>query len=59
MPLQVSTILLRADQRQATSDPPLPPITKEQILHSYLATLLEEEDYNLATMVNPRFYLYY
>ena len=59
MPLQVSTILLTADQRQAASDPPLPPITKEPILHGNLATLLKEEDYNLATMVNSRFYLHY
>ena len=31
MPLQASTILLWADQRQAASDRPLLPITQEQI----------------------------
>ena len=55
-PLQASTILLRVDQRRAVSDPPLPPITKDQILHGKLATLLKEGDYNLATMVNSRFF---
>ena len=52
MPLQVSTILLQADQRQAASNPPLPPITKEQIEQGELASLLLEEDYNLSTMVD-------
>ena len=59
MPLQASTILLRADQRQVASDPPLPPITKEQILHGELAFLLIEEDYNLATMVTVKLYTLY
>ena len=31
MPLQASTILLRADQRRAALDPPLPPISHEQV----------------------------
>ena len=44
MPLQVSTILLHADQRRAASDPPLLPITKEHIEHGELASLLIEED---------------
>ena len=58
-PLQASTILLRSDLRLATSDPPLPPINKEQILHGELALLLTEDDYNLATMVNLRLYTTY
>ena len=37
-------------------DPPLLPITKDQVLHGELATLLEEDDYNLATIVNSKFY---
>ena len=45
-------MLLRADQRQATSDPPLPPISKEQILHGELASMLTEDHYSLATMVH-------
>ena len=57
MPLQASTILLQADQRQAASNPPLPPITKEQILHGELASLVIEEDYNLATMVTVKLYI--
>ena len=56
MPLQASTILLWADQRQVASDPPLPPITKEQIEHGELASLLIEEDYNLSTMVPIKLY---
>ena len=59
MPLQASTILLRADQRQAASDPPLPPITKEQILHGKLASLLIEDDYNLAATVTVKLYIIY
>ena len=51
MPLQVSTILLQADQRQAASDPPLLPINKDQIKCRELALLLVEEDYNISTMV--------
>ena len=51
MPLQASTILLWADQRQVASDPPLPQITKEQIEWGELASLLIEEDYNHSTMV--------
>ena len=57
MPLQPSTILLRADQRQVASNPPLPPITKEQILCGELASLLTEEDYNLTTMVTIKLYI--
>ena len=37
-------------------NPPLPPITHEQILHGELASLLEEDDYNLTTMVNLKLY---
>ena len=55
--MKVSTILLTADQRQATSDPPLPPITKEQILHDELASLLIEKVYNLNTMVTVKLYI--
>ena len=51
MLLQVSTILLQADQRPVASDPPLPPITKVQIEQVKLASLLIEEDYNLSTVV--------
>ena len=62
MPLQASTILLRADQRRADQrgayqrraalDPPLPPISHDQVQCGKLASLLTEEDYNLSTMVN-------
>ena len=52
MPLQASTILLRADQRRAALDPPLPPISPDQIQCGKQATLLTEEDFNLSTMVN-------
>ena len=31
MPLQASTILLRADQRRAALDPPLPLISYDQV----------------------------
>ena len=31
MPLQASTILLRADQRRATLDSPLPPISYDHV----------------------------
>ena len=55
-PLQASTILLKADQRWASSNPPMPPITWEQIAHGELASLLEESDYNLSTMVYPKLY---
>ena len=51
MPLQASTILLRADQRRVALGPPLPPISHDQVQHGELATLLTEEDYNLSTMV--------
>ena len=51
MPLQAITILLRADQRRAALDPPLPPISHDQVRHGKLATLLTKEDYNLSTMV--------
>ena len=59
MPLQASTILLRADQREVASDPSLLPITKEQILYGELASLLIEDDYNLATMVTVKLYIIY
>ena len=38
-------------------DPPVSPITHEQILHGELASLLEEDDYNLTTMVNLKLYI--
>ena len=52
MHLQASTILLRADHRREVVDPPLPPISHDQVRRSKLASLLTEEDYNLSTMVN-------
>ena len=52
MPLQASTILLRADQRRAALDPPPPLISHDQVYCGELATLLTEEDYNPSTMVN-------
>ena len=52
MPLQASTILLWADHKRAALDPPLPPISHDQVWHGKLASLLTEEDYNLSTMVN-------
>ena len=52
MSLQASTILLRADCRRAALDPPLPPISHDQVRCSELASLLTEEDYNLSTKVN-------
>ena len=57
MPLQASTILLRGDQRRAALNPPLPPISRDQVLHGELATLLTDNDYNLTTMVKSRFYI--
>ena len=51
-PLQASTVLFKADQRSAALDPPLLPITRDQILHDELSTLLEEDDYYLSTMVS-------
>ena len=38
-------------------DPPLPPITIDQIQHGELSALLEEDDYNLASMVNIKLYI--
>ena len=38
-------------------DPPLPPITIDQIQHGQLSALLEEDDYNLASMVNIKLYI--
>ena len=55
-PLQVSTILLWADRREVASDPPLLPITKEQIECGELASLLIEEDCNISTMVLIKLY---
>ena len=48
IPLQASSVLIKG----ATLDPPLPPITKEQIMQGELSSLLTEEDYNLSTMVS-------
>ena len=53
MPLQASSPFIKADWRRAVSDPPLPPITRDQILCGELATLLGD-DYNLTTMVNSK-----
>ena len=52
IPLQASSVLIKADRRRASLVPPLPPITKEQILQGELSSLLVEEDYNLSTMVS-------
>ena len=52
MPLQASTILLRADHRRATLDTTLPSICHDQVQHTKLASLLTAEHYNLSTMVN-------
>ena len=49
-------MLFKADRIGAALNPPLPPITREQILHSDLSELLEEPDYDLITMVNLKFY---
>ena len=43
MPLQASTILLRVDQRRAALNPPIPPISHDQVQHGELMTLLTEE----------------
>ena len=51
-PLQASSVLIKADRWRATLVPPLPPITKEQIMQGELSSLLIEEDYNLSTMVS-------
>ena len=59
MPLQASTILLRADQRTAALNPPLPPISHGQVQCSKLEILLTDKDYNLPTMVNLKFHFYY
>ena len=56
IPLQASTILLKADQRRAAVNHPLPPLSHDQVLCGGLVTLLTEEDYNLMTMVNLNFY---
>ena len=42
----------KADQRRTALDPPLPPISHDQVQHGELASLLTEEDHNLSTMVN-------
>ena len=39
-------------QVKAALHPPLPPITKEEIMQGKLSSLLIEEDYNLSTMVS-------
>ena len=59
MLLQANTILLQVDQRRAALNPPLPPISHDQVHCSKLATLLTEEDYNPSTMVNLKFHFYY
>ena len=56
MPLQASTILLRVDERRAALNPPLPPISHNQVRFGELVTLLTEEDYNLLTIVNLKFH---
>ena len=45
-------VLFKAYQRRATQQPPLPPITKEQISNGDLKDLLEESDYNLTAIVD-------
>ena len=51
-PLQASSVLIKADRCQAMLNPPLPPISKEEIWQGKLLSLLTEEDYNLSTMVS-------
>ena len=58
-PLQASTVLFKVDQRRVALDPPLPPITRHQIHHGELSTLLVETDYDLSTMVGSKFYIIY
>ena len=58
-PLQASSVLLQAERRRVALDPPLPPITIDQIQCGELSTLLEEDDYNLASMVNIKLYILY
>ena len=58
-PLQASSVLIKTDWRRVASDPCLPLITGDQILLGELATLLEDDDYNLTTMVNSKFYTIY
>ena len=42
-------MLFKADRRKVALIPPLPPITKEQILCGDLSELLEPSDYDLTT----------
>ena len=59
-PLQASTVPFKADQRRAALDPPLPPITRDQIQHVWNCQHYSlEDDYNLATMVNSKLYTIY
>ena len=58
-PLQASSVLIKTDRRRVASDPCLPLMTGDQILHRELTTLLEDDDYNLATIVNSKFYTIY
>ena len=51
-PLQASSVLIKVVRQRATLNPPLPPITKEEIMQGELSSLLIEEDYNLSTMVS-------
>ena len=44
-PLQASSVLIKADRQRGTLDPPLPPITKEDIMQGKLSSFLIEEDY--------------
>ena len=55
-PLQVNSVLYQANRRRAALDPPLPPITVDQIQCGELSALLEEDDYNLAAVVNIELY---
>ena len=55
--LTASTVLFKANRRRAAQNPPLPPITREQILHTDLKNLLQESDYDLTTMVIPYSFL--
>ena len=43
-PLQASSVLIKVDRQRAMLDPPLPPITKEEIMQGKLSSLLIEED---------------
>ena len=58
VPLQASPRLFRADQRRAPINPPLPPISHDQVPLCELVTLLTDEDYNLTTVEKVLFIIF-